>query len=93
MASRGIPVSCEVDIYGALASDHPPTLLDINNTVPPEMITKDTDLMGATSEDLFMGFHCGKALFDAVKLLGVDDINVPLPGTMRYPGENPFELA
>ncbi|MFQ3548975.1 MAG: fucose isomerase, partial [Armatimonadota bacterium] len=36
--------------------------------------------------------HCGKVLFDAVKLLGVTDINTPLPKTMYYPGENPFEL-
>ncbi len=41
LTSRGIPVSCEVDIYGALSeylglcvTDHPVTLLDINNTVP-----------------------------------------------------------
>lgn len=210
LATRGIPVACEVDIYGVLseylctlASDMPVTLLDINNTVPPDMITSSTDLKGAEPSDLFMGFHCGntpkccmkncsiqyqlimkrlmeepgsepsitrgtlggqirpgpttffrlqgdannhlvsyiaqgnildmdpmsfggiavfaipnfarfyrhvviakhfphhgavafaqcgKALFDAVKLLGVDDINVPLPKTMRYPEENPFEI-
>ena len=41
LAGRGIPVSCEVDIYGALSeyigscvSGGPVTLLDINNTVP-----------------------------------------------------------
>ncbi len=37
--------------------------------------------------------HCAKALFDAVKLLGVCDINVPLPETMWYPGENPFTIG
>jgi len=37
--------------------------------------------------------QCGKALFDAVQLLGVRDINVPLPNTTLYPGENPFALA
>jgi L-fucose isomerase-like protein len=65
LASRGIPVACEVDIYGALsqyfcqlASDIPATLLDINNTVPADMIY-GADLMGACAEDLFMGFHCG----------------------------------
>ncbi len=211
LASRGVPVSCEVDIYGALseylcylASCQPPTLLDINNTVPADLIDSETDLKGAAVEDLFMGFHCGntpsccmkncsikyqlimnrllepdapepditrgtlegqlkpgpttffrlqgnadselvsyicqghildidphsfggigvvaipdfarfyrhvligkrfphhsavafdhcgKILFDAVKLLGVDDINVPLPKTMWYPGENPYELV
>ena len=35
---------------------------------------------------------CGKALFDAVQLLGIEDINVPLPDTMLYAGENPFEV-
>ena len=210
LATQGMPVACEVDIYGALseylcqlATDFPPTLLDVNNTVPADMIDSKTDLKGAAVEDLFMGFHCGntpsccmkecaikyqlimnrlieapgaepditrgtlegqlrpgpatffrlqgsaegklmsyvapgnildidpqsfggigifaipnfarlyrhvligkrfphhgavafascgKELFDAVKLLGVDDINVPLPKTMLYPGENPFEI-
>ncbi len=209
LASRGIPVSCEVDLYGALseficqlASDSPATLLDINNTVPNDMISGIADLKGAAAEDLFMGFHCGntprchtkscslqyqlimnrlmedsskapditrgtlegqlapgpitffrlqgsaegdlvsytaqgnvldvdpcsfggigvfaipnfarfyrhvligkrfphhgavafdhcgKALFDAVKMLGVGDVNVPLPKTVLYPDENPFE--
>ncbi|MCE5314094.1 MAG: fucose isomerase [Armatimonadota bacterium] len=209
LALRGIPVACEVDMYGALseyfcqlASDNPATLLDINNTVPTDMLG-GVDLKGATTEDLFMGFHCGntpsscmkncsmkyqlimnrliedpsnapditrgtldgqikpgpttffrlqgnaesqlvsyvcegnildidpmsfggigvfaipnfarfyrhvligkrfphhgavafnhcgKALFDAVKFLGVDDINVPLTSSMRYQGENPFDI-
>ncbi len=45
LAGRGMPVACEVDIYGALseyicacATELPPTLLDINNTVPYDMI-------------------------------------------------------
>jgi L-fucose isomerase-like protein len=45
LAARGIPVACEVDIYGALseyictcATGLPATLLDINNTVPYDMI-------------------------------------------------------
>jgi L-fucose isomerase-like protein len=210
LATRGIPAACEVDIYGALsefccamASDYPVTLLDINNTVPNDMIEPGTDLKGAEAADLFMGFHCGntpsccmkncsmkyqlimkrlmeepdapanitrgtldgqirpgeatffrlqgnidnklvsyiaegnildidpmshggigvfaipnfarfyrhvvigkqfphhgavafahcgKALFDALKLMGVEDINVPLPKTMVYQWENPFEL-
>ena len=64
LAGRGIPAACEVDIYGAvseyiaqLASLHPATLLDINNTVPADLKIKD--LKGANREDLFMGFHCG----------------------------------
>jgi L-fucose isomerase-like protein len=63
LASRGIPVSCEVDIYGALsefiagcASELPPTLLDINNTVPYDMMQKTGNYKPS---DLFMGFHCG----------------------------------
>jgi L-fucose isomerase-like protein len=209
LASRGIPAACEVDIYGALsefccamATDYPVTLLDINNTVPADMLTPDMDFKGAEAADLFMGFHCGntpsccmkncsmkyqvimkrlmeepgtppsitrgtldgqirpgpttffrlqgdinnrlvsyiaeghvldidcqshggigvfaipnfarfyrhvvigkrfphhgavgfahcgKVLFDALKLMGVDDINFPLPKTMLYPGENPFD--
>ena len=44
LASRGIPVACEVDIYGALSeyigaciSDDAVTLLDINNSVPASL--------------------------------------------------------
>ncbi len=66
LATRGMPVACEVDIYGALseymcqlASNAPATLLDVNNTVPRDLIGKNDDLMGASFEDLFMGFHCG----------------------------------
>jgi L-fucose isomerase-like protein len=64
LAARGIPAACEVDIYGAvseymaqLASGGIVTLLDINNTVPPDMDVGD--MKGAAREDLFMGFHCG----------------------------------
>ena len=209
LAGRGIPVACEVDLYGAfseylaqLASLAPATLLDVNNSVPADVIPDGTDLMGAARDDLFMGFHCGntpsscmkscamkfqlimnrlmegggkpditrgtlegqlrpgpvtffrlqstpdcelrsyaaegeildvdpcsfggigvvaipgfarfyrhvligrafphhaavafrkvgKILFEAARLLGVDDIGVPLPETMLYDGENPFEL-
>ena len=67
LASRGIPVSCEVDIYGTLseymaacASNLPPTLLDINNTVPYDMVEEARSIVGNyTHKDLFMGFHCG----------------------------------
>lgn len=210
LSARGIPVACEVDLYGALseymcylASESPATLLDINNTVPRDM-THGADLKGASSEDLFMGFHCGNTpscqmhgcsmkyqlimnrliepdapspditrgtlegiikpgpitlfrlqgsagcslasyvcqgsildidpmsfgsigvfaipdftrfyryvliaghfphhgavafnhcagvLFDALKLLGVEDINIPLPKMMMYHGENPFDIS
>jgi L-fucose isomerase-like protein len=67
LASRGIPVSCEVDIYGALseyiaacATELPATLLDINNTVPYDMYKKSKKIIGDYEpSDLFMGFHCG----------------------------------
>ena len=67
LASRGIPVSCEVDIYGALSeyiglcvSGDAVTLLDINNTVPAYIY--DADIKGKYDyklTDTFMGFHCG----------------------------------
>ena len=67
LASRGIPVSCEVDIYGALseyigmcASADTVTLLDINNSVPRYIF--DEDIQGKYDcklTDTFMGFHCG----------------------------------
>jgi len=67
LASRGMPVSCEVDIYGALseymvscATELPATLLDINNTVPYDMYGGAGDAVrGYAPDDLFMGFHCG----------------------------------
>jgi len=34
--------------------------------------------------------HCGKELFDALKLLGVEEIHTPNPDGVLYPGENPF---
>jgi L-fucose isomerase-like protein len=66
-AMRGIPISCETDIYGALseyiitlATDLPPTLLDINNTVPKDMYEENKEkVKNYKLNDLFMGFHCG----------------------------------
>ncbi len=209
LTGRGIPVACEVDLYGALseymcvcATQRAVTLLDINNSVPDDVLPKKLKLKGVEKRDLFMGFHCGntccecledcgmkyhiimnrglenskkpkitigtlegqlrhgpatffrlqanpagqlgayiaegdildidphtfggtgvfaipgfarfyrhvligkgyphhgavafartgKILFEAVKLLGVDDIGVPLPAHLPYPGENLFEL-
>ncbi len=67
LAAQGIPVSCEVDIYGAMseymatcATELPATLLDINNTVPSDMYEEARDHVGNYKlSDLFMGFHCG----------------------------------
>jgi hypothetical protein len=35
--------------------------------------------------------HAGRALFNAVRLLGVADVNAPKPAGVLYPSENPFE--
>ena len=67
LTDKGIPVSCEVDIYGALSefigtvvSNDTVTLLDINNTVPSDMYMEDIKpKYEYTLKDTFMGFHCG----------------------------------
>ena len=67
LATRGVPVSCETDIYGALseyivalATKSPPTLLDINNTVPDDILEANrNEFREYKNTDLFMGFHCG----------------------------------
>ncbi len=73
LATRGIPVACEVDIYGALSeyigtcvTGAPVTLLDINNSVPADMF--ESDIKGKFNydwklTDTFMGFHCGNTPF------------------------------
>ena len=67
LMKKGIPVSCEVDIYGTLSeyiglcvSQDEVTLLDINNSVPHDMY--DEAIRGSFDykfTDTFMGFHCG----------------------------------
>ena len=69
LAARGIPVGCEVDIYGTLSeyigsciSEDAVTVLDINNSVPAQMY--DAQIKGQFPydyklTDTFMGFHCG----------------------------------
>ena len=67
LTGRGIPVSCEVDIYGALSefigtcvSQDAVTLLDINNSVPTDLYEEDIKgRYGYTQKETFMGFHCG----------------------------------
>ena len=67
LTGRGIPVSCEVDIYGALSeyiglcvSGAPVTLLDINNSVPADMYAGQIQGKAPYRHtDTFMGFHCG----------------------------------
>lgn len=67
LTSRGIPVACEVDVYGALSEyigaclvQDAVTLLDINNSVPKEQY--DGCIKGKYDykhSETFMGFHCG----------------------------------
>ena len=67
LTAMGIPVACEVDIYGALSeyigtcvTGAPVTLLDINNSVPADMFNQS--IKGCYDygfTETFMGFHCG----------------------------------
>lgn len=67
LTAQGIPVSCEVDIYGTLSefigtvvSQDTVTLLDINNSVPKDMYKESIEgKFDYTLKDTFMGFHCG----------------------------------
>lgn len=71
LTGRGIPISCEADIYGALSEyigtcvcQDAVTLLDINNTVPKDMYEeamRNNKLRDKcySENDLFMAFHCG----------------------------------
>ena len=67
LTAQGIPVSCEVDIYGTLSefigtvvSDDTRAISEFNNSVPNDMY--DEEIKGKynyTQKDTFMGFHCG----------------------------------
>jgi len=75
LASLGVPVACETDIYGALseyiitcATKLPATLLDINNSVPKDMYENNPAMFdGYMHTDLFMGFHCGNTPSSCMK--------------------------
>lgn len=68
---KGIPVSCEVDVYGSVSeyigqviSDDIVTILNINNNVPEEIYNKSINgklfnNVGFDKTDLFIGYHCG----------------------------------
>ena len=72
---RGVPISCEVDIYGALSeyigvcvSGREVTLLDINNTVPAQAY--EAEIRGKYNfrlTETFMGFHCGNTCSSLLK--------------------------
>lgn len=78
LTGRGIPVSCEVDIYGALSeyigtciSQDMVTLLDINNSVPEDMYRESIGgKFPYKITDTFMGFHCGNT--NAKKLVACE---------------------
>ena len=75
LTGMGIPVSCEVDIYGALSeyigacvSGMPVTLLDINNTVPQSIYDKAiAGKYEVRIAETFMGFHCGNTYAELLK--------------------------
>lgn len=89
-ASRGIPVACEVDIYGALSeyigacvTQDAVTLLDINNSVPADLYEQDIKPRFPQYKltDTFMGFHCGNTPF--CKLTTSTDCNLQC-GKINY---------
>ena len=94
LTGMGIPVSCEVDIYGCLSefigtcvSEDAVTLLDINNSVPADMYKEAIEgKFDYTHKDTFMGFHCGntcssKMAFHEMKYQKIMARNLPVEVT------------
>lgn len=90
LTSRGIPVACEVDIFGALSeyigacvSYDAVTLLDINNSVPEDLYLENIKDRYPEYKltDTFMGFHCGNTPF--CKLTKNTECNLKL-GKINY---------
>ena len=94
LTGMGIPVSCEVDIYGCLSefigtciSQDAVTLLDINNSVPADMYKESIEgKFPYTHKDTFMGFHCGntcssKLAFCEMKYQKIMARNLPIEVT------------
>ncbi len=94
LTAMGIPVSCEVDIYGCLSefigtciSQDAVTLLDINNSVPADMYKESIEgKFNYTHKDTFMGFHCGntctsKLAFCEMKYQKIMARNLPMEVT------------
>ena len=90
LASRGMPVACEVDIFGALSeyigacvTYDAVTLLDINNSVPADLFDEDIKPKFPQYKltDTFMGFHCGNTPF--CKLTDNTSCNMKL-GKINY---------
>jgi hypothetical protein len=71
LTTKGVPVACEVDVYGAVSeyigqcvSDDIVAILNLNNSVPQSVY--DEKIKGKTfhgkqykQSDLFIGYHCG----------------------------------
>ncbi|MBH1940574.1 L-fucose/L-arabinose isomerase family protein [Mobilitalea sibirica] len=95
LTAMGIPVSCEVDIYGTLSeyigtciSEDVVTLLDINNTVPADMY--QSEIKGKFPyelKDTFMGFHCGNTA--ACKLSSFNMKNQKIMARALEPNQEP----
>ncbi len=94
LTGMGIPVSCEVDIYGCLSefigtcvSEDVVTLLDINNSVPKDMYKESIEgKFDYKFTDTFMGFHCGntctkKLAFHEMKYQKIMARNLPIEVT------------
>ena len=90
LASRGMPVACEVDIFGALSeyigacvTEDAVTLLDINNSVPKDLFEEDIKPKFNQYQltDTFMGFHCGNT--PLCKLTNTTSCNMKL-GKINY---------
>lgn len=96
LASRGIPVACEVDIYGALSEVLPVAttsfggigvfaIHEMGRFYRHVLIQKRYPHHGA----VVFGHH-GKTLFEVFKFLGVQDIAYNQPKSLPYPTENPW---
>ncbi len=94
LTGMGIPVSCEVDIYGCLSefigtcvTEDAVTLLDINNSVPKDMYKESIEgKFDYNFTDTFMGFHCGntctkKLAFHEMKYQKIMARNLPIEVT------------
>lgn len=72
LTMKGIPVACEVDIYGVLsefmlqlASMSPVTLLDISSNIPDDLYREI--ITDYKRSDLFLGYHCGNTASCLIK--------------------------
>ena len=100
LAARGIPVACEVDIYGALseyiatcATELPATLLDINNTVPYDMIEGPKKAVEGLQADrpvhgLPLRQHAAR-LPDRRRRMQLPAHHAPADGAREGPGHHP----